>query len=461
MKKKCLFFPLLLLFFSSVSADYNRFLIPDSAEIRRTIVDSWISAPISEVRGYSEDLRKNRVGEIFQIRMEETETEFAVIVAPRSVLDVDLINGDNHRIVRAAVYPQGAAGSWVLFRDKKSGKPLRVEWHFSPDSDVFLVFRPQGQKTLVDMSIFGSFAARSVPLGIPFERIYTVGFQEVRDLTQKTLPWEKVSVEKGLYRDSLIMAGIIKENLDSIIFSEDACYDFDGKLKSILTGGSYVLKNSSGFEIKPDEKKLYLSGAGFLKWIIDGIVEPVSGMGTKIPDLTVPTVEFDSVGKIGVKSQDWNLYFTLDWCRNLASKAYSVRSRRNADFKSAGLDVNQNHFASESLGAKVASSNGYIRNTGYSVEKIKSVLYVLAVTEPSWFYLGAVRQGSYLKPDEFVFNDCAVFFPYFDSNGKFGCFIFEQGREISLANFIERYRNCYVHLERVKASEAFFPYEKK
>ena len=86
---------------------------------------------------------------------------------------------------------------------------------------------------------------------------------------------------------------------------------------------------------------------------------------------------------------------------------------------------------------------------------------MLAVTVPSWFYLAAIRQGSYLKPDELVFNNCAVFFPYFDNNGKFGCFIFEQGKEISLEKFLKKYKNAYIHLERVKSLEAFFPYEKK
>lgn len=461
MKKKLLAFSFIFLFWEFAFAEYNTFAIPDSAEIRRTISGSWFSAPVSEVRNYKEDLRKNRVGEIFQIRMEENETEFSVIVAPRSELDVDLINGDSHRIVRAAVYPKGAAGSWILFRDKKTGKPLRVEWHFKPDPDVFLVFRPQGQKTLVDMSVFSSFAARSVPLGIPFERIYAAGFQDVRNWTQKTLPWEIVSAEPGLYRDSLIMAGVIKSNLDSIVFAEDACYDSKGKLKSIITGSGYSIKDESGFEIPLDEKKHYLSGAGFLKWIIDGIVEPATGLGTVISDLTEPTVEFDSIGKIGVMSQEWNLYFTLDWCRNLAAKAYSVRARRNAGFDSAGLDVNKNYFASEFINGEISSSAGYIKNTGYSIEKIKSVLYALGATEPSWFYLAAIRQGSYLKPDELVFNNCAVLFPYFDSNGKFGCFIFDQGKEIPLDKFIEKYKNSHVHLERVKSAEAFFPYEKK
>lgn len=114
-----------LFIFGIAFAEYNIFAIPDSAEIRRTIVDSWISAPVSEVRNYKEDLRKNRIGETFQIRMEENKTEFSVIVAPRSELDVDLINGDSHRIVRAAVYPKGAAGAG-FFLGKKIAESLCV-----------------------------------------------------------------------------------------------------------------------------------------------------------------------------------------------------------------------------------------------------------------------------------------------------------------------------------------------
>ncbi|MBQ0039144.1 MAG: hypothetical protein KBS64_01795, partial [Treponema sp.] len=209
------------------------------------------------------------------------------------------------------------------------------------------------------------------------------------------------------------------------------------------------------------KKRHFLSGAGFIKWIIDGIVEPSRGYGTEVVKLTQPTFEFNPVGKSGVISQQWNLTFTLDWCRNLASEAYEVRSSREGNFRTAGLDVNHNWFASDIVNGQLVNSAGYIKNTGYSVDRIKSMLYVLAVTEPDWFYLGAVRQGSKIKPDELVFNNCVAFFPYFDKNGKFGCFIFDQGEEITLDKFIEKYSGAYVHLERVKATEAFFPYEKK
>lgn len=444
-------------------ADYNRFDIPDSAEIRRTIIESWLTQDLDTLRNYKEQFKDNKIGVTYQIRLEEDDNEFCVIVSPRSEIDINMINGDSVKTVRAAVYPKQAAGSWVLYRSKNKGLPLRVQYFFNQDSDVYLQFRPEGNKTYADLIICESYAARSVPVGIPFNKLYTASFQEVQNWTKKSLPWEKVTIHENQWSSTLIMASIIRDNLDSIKFIDDACYDEYGKLKSIFTLKDITVRDENGSIVSAVElkKNHYLSGAGFLKWVIDGIVEPYRGYGTSIQELTIPTMDFNSIGKNGVISQEWNLTFTLDWCRNLAAQAYEIRSSRHVDYKSAGLDVKYNYFSAEIDGDKIINSTGYIKNTGYSVDHIKSILYVLAVTEPEWFYLGAIRQGSAIKADELVFNNCVVFFPYFDKNGKFACIIFEQGEEIKMDKFLEKYNGAYVHLERVKATESYFPYEKK
>jgi hypothetical protein len=455
----------ILVFFTVISlcfADLNYKDVPESAEIRQKIAESWLFAPFYSVREKNEEFIENRIGTIFQIRMEESDDEFSIVVAPRSELDIDMMNGETHNLVRAAVYPRGGWGSWVLVRDKKNGKAKRAEFHFNHDADVYLVLRPDGNKTYADILVYGSYLAQGVPLGVSFERLHGYSFRQIIDLTKKTLPWQKVNVTTGLYRDSVLMAATIRSDLKSIIFTEDACYDEFGRLKSITTGKDFSMHDAYGNEFAPDDSRnLLLSGAGFLKWIVDGIVEPMTGFGTKISDLTSPTVEFNSVGKVGVLSQEWNFTFTLDWCRNLSSKVYSVNSRRNADYKTASLDVTHNYFSSAEKNGTIVKSTGYTKNTGYEVEQMRSIFYVLAVTEPSWFYLGAIRQSSVIRPDELVFNNCAVFFPYFDDNGKFGCFVFEQGKEISLEDFVQKYKGAYLHLSRVKSTDSFFPYEKK
>lgn len=456
---------LFAMFFSCLGlfAEYNYFNIPDSAEIRRTIVDSWLTPELGVLRDKKEQFKDNNIGITFQVRLEEDENEFSVIVAPRSEIDINMINGDKVKKVHAAVYPKDGSGSWVLFRDKKKGSALRIHYYFNQDADVYIQFRPDGNKTFADLVVCDSYAARSVPVGVPFTRLYTASFKDVQQWTKNSIPWEKVTVITDQYNNNLVMAQTIAGNLDSIKFLDDACYDEHGKLKSIFTGKEIPVVDESGNAVSSDILKNhhFLSGAGFIKWIIDGIVEPYRGYGTSVRDLTQPTLEFASTGKNGVMSQQWSLTFTLDWCRNLAAEAYQIRSSRQVDFRSAGLDVNRNYFSAEVINGQLVNSAGYIKNTGYVAEKIKSMLYVLAVTEPDWFYLGAVRQGSTIKPDELVFNNCLVFFPYFDQNGKFGCYIFEQGEEISLDKFLEKYSGAYVHLNRVKSTEAFFPYEKK
>ena len=435
--------------------------LSDSSGIRREIASSWLTASFDDVRAKDEAFKENRAGEIFQVRMEESGDVFDVIVAPQSELDIDLASSSGHKIVRAAVFPKGGRGSWVLRRSKKTGLPVEIQWHFSQDADVFLVLRPNGKKSAADLAVFGSFAAKGVPLGVPFDRLYAASFVDVQKWTSRTLPWDEVTPSVGLHSETLVMAGTIKDNLPSMVFADNVCYDERGKLVPIMKDEPLVLKGKDDETIQMEEGVHYLSGAGFLKWIIDGIVEPTLGRGTRIDDITNETVQIDSVGKIGVMSQEWNLMFTLDWCRNLAAEAYSARSRRKEDFRTAGLDVTQNYFASDVSGGKLSGSSGYVRNTGYAMERLKSVLYVLAATEPGWFYLGAVRQSSYIKPEEFVFNNCAVFFPYFDGDGKFGCFVFEQCEQVPLEDFAQKYKGAFVHLERVKATDAFFPYEKR
>ena len=447
---------LITLVLSSVSlfASYNSLGVPDSSEIREQLAERWFEAPLSAVRQNMPEVYYNEAGQKFQVRLEETNDTFNIFVSPSSEINVTVYTSKGVSVEKQEVFPGDSAGSFVLVRDKKTEKPIRVRYYFMKNNEVFVQITP-GQKTaLADMVIYNNYAARGVPTGVPFAKFYEISFEDLMNVTKTKLPWKYVTADCTVYHSVQQMIAVIKEKLPKIMIANDAMYDENNQLVHISSGNKY---STDGL----DETKLYLSSAGFLKWIVDGIVEPATGLGTSISDLTEPTVEFDSVGKIGVMSQEWNLYFTLDWCRNLAAKAYSVRSRRNVDFKSAGLDVNKNYFASEVSGGKISTSSGYIKNTGYSIEKIKSVLYVLAVTEPSWFYLAAIRQGSCLKPDELVFNNCAVFFPYFDNNGKFGCFVFEQGKEISLEKFVKKYKDAYIHLERVKSLEAFFPYEKK
>lgn len=463
--RKNILLPVLAAVSALASAEYNSAGIPDSAEIRRTVVDSWLTAPFSDLVHKKPEVRESEIGTFFQVRMEEeSRKEFSVIIAPRSELSVQVQNGSSSGTDTMSVYLRGSCGSWILYRETSSGKPVRLVWQFNDDSDVYVQFRPQANKTFVDMLVFGSYAARSVPMGINFERLYTASFDDVRKWTSRTLPWNKVEYALNQYSDLLNVVSVVREKLSLMDYAEDAGYNENGQLYSIANDRPFFVPLTGDEEADrnvfiPDPERLTLCGAGFVKYIIDGIVEPYSGQGTKISDLKEQTVEFSALGKSGVASQDWNLTFTLDWCRNLAAAALSARSSRDYDFRTGGVDVTIEPFASDVVNGVITNSKGYITNTGYSAANLKSLLYVLAVTEPEWFYLAAIRQpvsGEKLK-SELAFNNCAVIFPYFDKYGHFACAVFEMNKEYSLSEFMETYKNDYVHLERVKSSEFFYP----
>lgn len=463
------------------SAEYNKYGIPDSAEIRKVIKDSWLTAPLDEVRRKNVEFRRNEIDTKFQIRLEEGVDEFEIIVSPQTFLKVESIDGSRSSVEQMEVYAEGSPGSWVLYRRKDTGAPSKLRWYFNTDAEVYIQFSPSEGKTYADLVIFNGYAARSVPVGITFEQLYTCSFADVRRLTEKSIPWQKVTVIPKQYHASLQMAAVINKEIPFIDYADDACYNEYGELYSIKTGKPYDIGDKNDDDIYTNihendvlpfaeentedtasaaaeqPKRLTLSGPGFIKWIVDGLIEPRTGAKTKISDMLQNTVTYNDLGKNGVLNQKYNLSFSLDWVRNLAAADLSSRSSRTYTYKNAGIDVTVEPFASEIVNGKLQSTAGYLKDTGYSVKRLKGLLYVLAVTEPGYCYLAAIRQPSTVVHDEMVFNECAIFFPYFDDVGRFGCFVFQNGREMTIEAFCGKYSSAFVHLERVKAQDSFFP----
>lgn len=435
---------------------YNRQGIPDSSEIRQKLVESWFTAPVEEVRGKVTELHRNNVGTVFQVRSEETDGQLMVVVAPRQKIAVDMYSGNQISASTVDVYPATATGSWVLHRDIKSGEPLFIRYYFASEPEVYMQMNFNNHKVLADFVVFDGYAARGVPVGIPFQRLYKASFLEVFDLTESTLPWNYVNIMPALYHPVLQMIAVIRENLDRITLLEDAAYNEDGNAVYISTGKQRI----ESPEVR-EAQGLSLSSAGFLKWIVDGLVIPVAGSYTRLEPLLVSTVQFRQGSFAETVGEEYAVSFSLDWTRNLAAAVLSIYSGRNFYYNTSGCDVQIDPFSAEidDFG-KLANSLGYLKDTGYRINTIKGLLYVLAVTEPGKMYLGAVRQShrpSVDSPEVQFFTESVAIFPYFDGHGQFQVVIFEAGKELSLETFMDRYKDSYVHLARINASERFFP----
>jgi hypothetical protein len=458
---KSIFLFLAVLIFAAAGsfAEWNSFDIPDSAEVRSQASRDWFESPLDVVRGLNSEIRSNQIGTQFQIRLEEQQDVFLIIVAPKSQMKVDVYESKGVRSAVEDSYNLDSPGSWLLVRSKKDGAPVSVRYYFAKDAGVYVQFRPnqEGRSSLADMVIFDNYAARGVPLGTPFSVFYTASFAKIQALTKNNLPWASVEPKAGLYDDTLVMVQSIKPLLGKISYEDDAAYNEEGKPVSIKNGQTrYVPENL--------RKKLTLSSAGFVKWICDGIVEPLAGSYLKLKPLVQPTFEVNPTGSKGVMAAKYSASFSLDWTRNLAAAVLSVRNNKTILYKDSGVDISIEPFAVRWTDKGFQNAAGYIANTGYRVQYLKPLLYVLATRYPQYFYLAAIRQTVRGKNgNEYsVFNDAAAIFPYFDSDGKFKAVVFYDGIEYSLQQFcasFEKSQDSFVHLVRVKASSKFYPQE--
>lgn len=450
MKKILLFFG--LLFISSfIFASYNSLGVPDSSDIRKQLVETWFEAPLSAVRDNKTQIYTNRIGEEFQVSMEEDDTVFYIFVSPKAKINMSIYSDTDVSVEEQSYFPGDGIGSFVLIRDKKSGKIIRIRYFFLKNSEIYLQFSPKGKVALADLVMFGNYAARGVTTGMPFSKFLTCSFDEVMKITETKLPWKYLMINPTMYHSVMQMSGTIREHLPEIVFCDDAMYDENNELVYISSGEKIGISEE-------DKDKLLLSSAGFVKWIADGIVEPLSGGLLRRDPLTVETVSVKDTGHQGILSLNYNLFFSLDWIRNLASAVISVYMGKDYLFNESGVDVTINPFAATITEKGIENTVTFVDNSGYTVTAIQSLLYVLAATEPGTFYFGAIRGTDRAKsPEVKAFNECVAFFPYFLSDGAFCCSVFMNGKELTLDEFYLLYKNDYVYLTRVKASEQFFP----
>jgi hypothetical protein len=417
--------------------------LPDSSDVRKKL-DSWFTAPLGEIREKNNELHTSDRGQVFQVRLEETQGAFNIVIAPREQMIVDVYSDDGMYSEITHVYISNSPGSWTLTRDAVTGKPLSIVYFFSPNANVFVKLTPGEKKFYADLVIFGSFAARGVEVGIPFERLYGASLSDLRNWTP-SIPWFYATLPNSRFEGVRRMIGVIRDNQKRFIFAPNAAYDEAGEPVDILSGKRRTVNPAS-----LSGNKLEFSDAGFLKWIIDGLVEPFSDTKTSLAQLLAPTVNYKSGSFQDTLAHQYNLSFALDWTRNLAAAVISVKQRKTFTALNSGVDVAVEPFA-------LSANTTYTKNSGYPADGLIPVLYTLTATDPDMFYLAAVRQTDLVSPEVHFFSKCAAIFPYFDDRGKFNVSVFENGNEMTLAQFVEKYKKNNIHLVRVSASDRFFP----
>jgi hypothetical protein len=355
------------------------------------------------------------------------------------------LNGSLRNI--AGRFPGWAQGSWILTRDIRSGAASRIRIFPCSDQYVYIQFRPlNDDKCLMDVTLYGAYIRRSVPIPVPLERLYTLPLAEVLALAGDNFPARYFEPDTALYRDKLTFIRRLRAGVAGLQFADDGALNENGDYVYINTGSAQT--GGQG-----------LNCSGFAKWVIDTMLVPLTGRRFAIEPLKAP------FGERGTSfTEPWeelrDPFFGLDWIRNLASGAATVL-RSPAFGVLEEIEVREepfNQLVVRGNAAAARSYPGFLENAGYGIEGLQPLLYALAIDEPARFYLAAVNNeiGPPTTPDNprgsprmRQYYHVAVLIPYFNEYGVFQIAVFESAAETSFNAFRSRYPGGYVNLVRI------------
>ncbi|MGL4986492.1 MAG: hypothetical protein ACRC5H_05055 [Treponemataceae bacterium] len=406
--------------------------IQDSSDIREKIFPTWLSISVPELLEKSEEFHYNKEGQIFKVSRIDYGPEVALTIVPRQ---------------KDSSFDQKAAGSWHLYRDKLTGEITKIMYFFQAENEVFVQIRKGSTKNFADMIIFGAYAAHNVPIGITMNSLVTKSFSFFYQLTKSTLPWDYVQITRHDYFSIIQMINAVRENLYLFEFIDDAAYD----------KASYPIHLSDHTPRTDAPSRLGVNSKGFLKWLVDGLILPITGKNTEVLQLIYKESDIQQIQDISQTNSDKEKNDALKWTRSLATETLLSTSQR-IQVQNTHIDVRSNFFSRfTNEEGKFKGSISYVEDVGYHADIILPLMYVLAAKEPNSFFLASLKKNVE-DTQEFPYSeDTTSFFPYFDSQGHFQLVIFKNGTEVSFEDFFQANKNNFIHFTRIKAGERFIP----
>jgi hypothetical protein len=437
---------ILLFSFRQLSAaDTASFAVSDDSALRLSIRDPWLTGTPQEVLARRPLVETLPGGGAVQIRSERRNSEFTVVLARE----------------RNGAFPGWAQGSWLYTRNL-AGEPERIRVFLRSDANMYVQWRPFGtDKSQMDVVIYEAYIVRGLPTGIPFERLLTLPVEEALAAAGDRFPRRYFDPDPRLYRtiyssqNNANLISRIRSALGDLNYEDDGAVDENGRyvfIKTLLPQG-----NPPGVN-PPGANPPGLNCSGFTKWVVDGMLRPVTGKRLAIAPLKAPVSLRTS--SLGANYENRDSLFGLDWTRNLALEAARVL-RSPAFAKLENVEVRQGTFAAlidrSRGGAAIKSYPGFLLNAGFSIEGLRPLLYTLAVNEPGYLYLVSVNRERGPEPVLRQHYHDAVLIPYFNEYGVFQTAVFESAAETNLAGFIRRHPEAFVNLVRIPVEGIFDP----
>ena len=327
------------------------------------------------------------------------------------------------------------AGTFIIKRSLKDGSFLQAKVFVQDGPGTYLRLFPQGDRTLMDVYLFGEPFQTRIALPVSFDHLLTAPLSSVIEWSAAVVDWPLVLAPAPGPGDRRLeeIVQALTSRLHGLRDMDDGAMDGAGRMVYIATGAP---AGKGGFNC-----------SGFAKWVVDALYAPLAGKMMDIAPLKSRNAAGNNAWSTRFE-EELDPYFGLDWSRGLARTIAQVQT--GAAPTDAQIDVRD----SDRL--------PYIRDVGYPVPKIEYLLYFLTRRNPGTFYVGSVNAQSMLAVSEGTptlrqHHHVIVLLPYFDLRGVFRVAVMERNVRTSLASLIRRYGNEYVHLVRIDSTGTFAP----
>jgi hypothetical protein len=358
---------------------------------------------------------------------------------------------------RAGSYPLYSQGTWIVKRNLGSGAFLQAKIFLKSDPGTFVRLFPDGDRTRMDLVIYGGVYREDVPLPWSFGDLLKLRLGDIVEATRDSVDWSLFDPDPVDYRVVASLASSIRSRLSGLRYLDDGGLDGAGKLVFIATGAPQLPENGAA---APSG----LNCSGFSQWVVDGLVKPLTGAWLDCRELAVKHLDTRKSAASASFEDSLDPYFGLDWTRNLASAARRIIEDRPED-PNLGIraaDITDAPFALLASGRDPVNGGrdyldfgAYTEDAGFGTEGLPALLYELAVKDPGYFYLASISKQD--KAGLRHHYHIAVLLPWFDDSGAFHVDVFESAAETSLSALVTRTAGQMAHLVRVKAARAFDP----
>ncbi len=404
----------------------------ETAEVRENLFADWLSTGHSPLISLASDETTDRYGRVFTVRRKRDEASGHLAVSIQ------------------AAGAKGVQGRWVLYRSFSNNLPREIRLYPLDNPAVWVSLfpgdsGPESGKSRLDLMLYGSSVVSGVPVGVPLIRLYTMSFQDIMLMTRALVPWEVLEFYPDDYESLRSAVEIIRDRLSSLVYLDDGAFDHDGR-PVYIRDGSLQDPAEVLTALAPGQNPENIAGgvncSGFAKWVIDGIVYPEAGSRLFIEPLKKPT-DSPETHFTEPYRESRDVFFALDWTRQLASAVVSLGGRGTVLPAESGVDITADPFPGIAR---------YVPGVGYQSDALKSLLYWLSIHEPGHMYLAAISRERGDPPLR-QYHHIAVLLPYFTEDGQFTVTVFESAMETPFSQFVSRNKDAYIHLVRVRCPE--------